>query len=155
MTDDGGPESGGVELPAGLELPTDGDGPAFEAPWQARVFGTVVALHRRHGEAFEWADFQARLVEEVGAAGPAAGTDDVEGTYYRQWLRAAERLLLDAGVVDEAALEARAAAFAAGERNAQEFVEGAHQDAHGHPHDHGNGHSHEHDDHGDGAGHRH
>lgn len=148
MAADGGPGSGGVELPPGLELPADGDGPVFEAPWQARVFGTVVALHRRHAEDLDWADFQALLIEEVRAAGPAADPSRVEETYYAAWLRAAERLLLDAGVVDGAEVKARAAEFAAGQRNAQEFIEGEHQDAHGHSHAHDHKHA-------TGTGHRH
>ncbi len=152
MTADGAPGAGGVELPPGLELPSGGDGPTFEAPWQARVFATVVALHQRHGEAFDWADFQALLIDEIGTAGPPADPDDVEAAYYGQWLRAAERLLLDAGVVDEADLEARAAEFAGGERNAQEFIEGEHQDAHGHSHEHDQGRSHGHE-HGRSRGH--
>lgn len=137
MTVDGAIDADGVELPA------DEDGPTFGAPWQARVFATVVALHRHHGDEFDWADFQALLIDEIGTAGPPANPDEVEATYYGQWLRAAERLLLDAGVLDEADLEARAAEFAGGERTAQEFIEGEHQDAHGHSHDRVGEHSHE------------
>lgn len=144
MTADGATDADGVELPPGLDSPTGEGGPTFEAPWQARIFATVVALHRRNGDEFDWADFQALLIDEIGTAGPPADPDDVEATYYGQWLRAAERLLLDAGVLDEAEIEARAAEFAGGDRNAQEFIEGEHQDAHGHSHDHAGGHSHDH-----------
>jgi hypothetical protein len=48
----------------------------------------------------------------------------VEETYYEQWLAAFERLLADLDVVDPDELRDRAAAFAAGDRDASEFVDG-------------------------------
>ena len=133
-----------ADLPGDLDVPVGVDGPVFEAPWQARAFGTVVALHQTR-EDFDWTDFQEALIDEVQAEDPGVDPAQLEETYYDQWLRAAERLLVKRGVIDADEFAARAGEFAAGERNAQEFIEGEHQDAHGghdHQHDHASGHSH-------------
>lgn len=127
-----------ADLPDDLDIPLGAGGPVFEAPWQARAFGAVVALHRTR-EDFDWSTFQKALIDEVQAERPGVDPDRLEETYYDQWLRAAERLLVNRGVIDEDEFERRATAFAAGDRNAQEFIEGEHQDAHdgpGHAHDH-------------------
>jgi nitrile hydratase len=121
-----------AEIRLRLDSPSDDEDVAFETPWQARAFAVTVAL-RREG-AFEWGDFQRRLVDELD--GTPAGD---EAGYYRAWLRAAERLLVETDVLDDEALGARGAEFAAGERDASEFVVGEH--GHGHEHRH----RHEHD----------
>jgi hypothetical protein len=48
--------------------------------------------------------------------------EDVEKTYYEQWLDCLEDVLLEAGVVDDAELDTRAAEFTDGDRDAAEFV---------------------------------
>lgn len=116
---------------------TESDDPTFAAPWQARAFALTVALRRE--DDFPWAAFQQRLVEELDED-PERDVDaedvaDVESAYYRAWLAALERLLLEADVIDDAELAERVAAFASGERDASEFVVGDH----GHAHDHGHG----------------
>jgi nitrile hydratase accessory protein len=96
----------------------------FEEPWQARAFGIAVALYD-DGEGFEWSAFQRRLIEEVRADDPGSSdAEALESVYYEQWLAALERLLVEDGVVDPGELAGRAGEFAAGERTAEEFVEG-------------------------------
>ncbi len=110
--------------PAELARREDEDGPTFEEPWQARAFGIAVALHD-DGAGFEWPAFQERLIEEVQREDPGvADAEALEGVYYEQWLAALERLLVEDGVIESGELEGRAAEFAAGERTAEEFVEG-------------------------------
>lgn len=136
------------------EVPAeDDDGPTFDEPWQARAFALAVALTDEDTRGWTWTEFQRELVREVEAdPGPAAGTDRA---YYRQWLRALERFLLDRGAVDPDDVLDRAAAFAAGERDAHEFVTGDPHDhadrlpeghARGSHHHHGDGDDHGHDD---------
>jgi hypothetical protein len=48
--------------------------------------------------------------------------EDVEATYYEQWLECLEAVLLEAGVIDDSELTARAGEFTDGERDAAEFV---------------------------------
>lgn len=120
------------------------DAPTFEAPWQARAFALAVALtDEREAETLTWEEFQSRLVAEVDADHEDG---DPETVYYRQWLAALERLLVERDVLDPGELAARIDAFEAGDRNAHEFVEGdphAHADhlpegrAEGSHHDHG------------------
>jgi nitrile hydratase accessory protein len=117
------PDPGPVD-PAALARDEDADGPTFDEPWQARAFGIAVALHD-DGAGFEWSSFQERLIEEIRREDPTASDSDaVEGVYYEQWLAALERLLVEDGVLDHDELGERAASFAAGERTAEEFVEG-------------------------------
>lgn len=125
---DAGPFDDPDELLAHLNRSSDG--PTFEAPWQARAFGLVTALHAED-DGFDWPAFQQRLIEAVAATDgdlEAAEIDDLgalfERTYYEQWLAAFERLLVDEGYLDPAEIEARAAAFADGDRTAEEFLEG-------------------------------
>lgn len=108
----------------------------FEAPWQARAFATVVALH--HEGAFEWREFQARLIDEIQReSADNTGTGSNRG-YYAKWLTAAEKLLSKKGIVDPDILEQRSEEFLTGERDASEFVVGV---------DHVHNHTHRHHDH--------
>ena len=88
-----------VDMEGSLALPRRNGELVFDAPWESRAFGLAVALHER-GE-FEWPEFQSRLAEAV------AHSDD--GPYYRSWVAALERLLLDKGLLERGQLEARAA----------------------------------------------
>lgn len=81
------------------DAPRDAAGLAFEAPWQARAFATVVAL--AEAGRFRWEEFQHRLSAEL-----AAGDGD-PGHYYEHWLAAAEQLLAAKGLVAPGALQAR------------------------------------------------
>lgn len=96
------------------------EGVTFDAPWQARAFGVAVALHEREGRDFS--RFQERFVERIQSTDPEAMQDGVEATYYERWLEALEELLVEEGLVSEAELDRRAAAFTEGERDAAEFV---------------------------------
>lgn len=106
----------------------DGE-PEFTAPWQARAFGLVVASVRRD-ETFDWEAFQSRLIEAVDASKERDGDTHIQEEYYEQWLEAFETLLVDDGVVTPAEIEARSAEFSAGDRTAEEFVEGTREPDH-------------------------
>ena len=85
----------------------DGDGgPVFEAPWQANAFAVTLALHQRG--VFTWTEWASTLAAEIKRA-TAAGDPGDGSTYYRHWLSAIERLVVDTGVVTFAHLDARRA----------------------------------------------
>lgn len=131
------------ELLDAERAPTEDGDPVFEAAWQARIFGLSVSMRGEDG-VFKWESFQQRLAEEIAteeapeAPGIGASTgEDLERDYYRQWLAAFERLLLEEGHLDREQLQRRAAEFADGDRTAAEFVEGDHEQGHGqHHHEH-------------------
>jgi len=132
---------------AGTPVPRANDsGPTFAEPWMARSFALAVALTDEDEPGRAWDDFQRELVAALEATPGAEDGSDAD--YYGAWLAALERFLTERGLVDEAALAARATAFAEGERNAHEFVEG---DPHAHadrlPEGHADG-AHHHHDHG-------
>lgn len=144
MTDD--LEATIADVRAATEPPGEDD-VVFEAPWQARAFAITVALRRE--DDVPWAAFQERLVEELETEADRdveAATDpkDVESSYYRAWLSAFERLLLEEDVLDGDELAERVEAFAAGERDASEFVVGDHGHSHDYQHDNGHRHDHNH-----------
>ncbi|WP_435158852.1 nitrile hydratase accessory protein [Haladaptatus sp. DFWS20] len=120
------------------------DAPTFDAPWQARAFALAVALtDNQADETLTWQEFQTRLVEEVNADRENGGQ---EAVYFRQWLTALERSLVERGILDYGDLTARVAAFENGDRDGHEFVEGdphAHADRLPDSHAEGNHHDHE------------
>jgi nitrile hydratase accessory protein len=99
-----------------LDVPRSNGELVFAAPWETRAFGMAVALHEQG--TYDWDAFRARLVAEIGAAEPDDGSE-----YYERWIAALERLLVDRGVVDDAAIERRVAEL-------------AHEEAHDHEHHH-------------------
>lgn len=136
-----------IELIRASSNPPGDDELVFDAPWQARAFAIAVAL--AEDGAYEWSAFQRRLIDEIERteSHPEVDTESAEEQYYRQWLAALERLLVADGVVHRDELAERAQAFANGERDASEWVEGHHHGEHGHDHSHGDSHhgEHEHD----------
>jgi len=153
MTDGDSPGSG-----PGFDPDLDGDGPTFEAPWQARAFAVAVAVTDEAD--LPWDGFQSRLVEEVGRAEGSDGETldpegidppgDHEGVYYRQWLAALERLLVEEELLDPGDLAERVDDFERGDRSAHEFVVGdPHQHADRLPEGHAEGSDHDHASHGE------
>jgi nitrile hydratase accessory protein len=95
-------------LPPEAQWPRDADGPVFRAPWEAQAFAMTLALHRRG--VFSWPEWATALSAEIRSA-QAAGDPDTGETYYRHWLAALERLVVERGVTTPPALDARRAAW--------------------------------------------
>ena len=81
----------------------------FEEPWQGRVFGMAVALHE--SGVFAWSEFQASLIDVIGAWDRHAQDADPY-LYYEHFQQALHELLARKGLLNMASLEARTAAFA-------------------------------------------
>ena len=79
----------------------------FEAPWQSRAFGMVVALNTQG--AYDWEEFRRRLVEEIAR--------DPGSDYYKSWLGAFERLMLERRLLTQAELAYRTAEFLSQKRD--------------------------------------
>jgi nitrile hydratase accessory protein len=78
------------------------DGPVFKEPWQATAFALAVHLSERG--AIPWAEWSAALAREIeAAAGDPAQVDH----YFRDWLRAFERICAEKGMVDPAEIRSR------------------------------------------------
>jgi nitrile hydratase accessory protein len=75
-------------------LPCDGEGPVFDAPWQAQAFAMTLALHERG--LFTWPEWAQALGRQVAAA-PAQPGEDAGDAYYRQWLGALEEMVAAKG----------------------------------------------------------
>ena len=73
--------------------------PPFEAPWQARAFALTVHLHEQGH--FSWGEWSAALAQERRRSAEQ-GIADAPEQYYRDWLRALERLLVELGAAGEA-----------------------------------------------------
>jgi nitrile hydratase accessory protein len=92
----------------------DRDGPAapprrngellFQAPWESRVFGVTISLHR--AGLFEWDEFRRLLIDEI-ARWEKQAYDEAQWSYYERWQAALERLLQAKGLCAAADLDTR------------------------------------------------
>jgi hypothetical protein len=80
-----------------LEVPRRNGELAFDAPWQARVFGLAAVLvdTRLDGD---WEPFRTELIAAIAA--------DEARPYWESWTAALERLLAATGLVTVADLDA-------------------------------------------------
>jgi nitrile hydratase accessory protein len=83
-------------------IPSDGEGPVFQEPWQAQAFAMAFALQSRG--VFAWREWAAMLGEEIRKA-QAAGDPDSGATYYRHWLATLERMVVAKGLTSLDALD--------------------------------------------------
>lgn len=79
-----------LSAPPVRDLPSDREGPVFQAPWEAQAFALVLSLYDKG--LFTWPEWAAALATEIGRA-QAAGDPDTGATYYRHWLSALEKLV--------------------------------------------------------------
>jgi nitrile hydratase accessory protein len=103
------------------KIPEQADEPQFDAPWQARAFSVVVAMHQQG--VFEWNEFQSRLIEKV--QNNDHGGEMSKAVYYRQWMAAFQQLIIDKEICELEEIKQRTTEFQSGKRDASEFVVGA------------------------------
>ncbi len=89
-----------------MNLP-DPDAP-FAEPWHAQIF----ALTHKLAQAghYTWPEWAARFAAQRATSARDAAPD-LEATYYDDWLRTFEQLLLDKALADKASLDALKAAW--------------------------------------------
>ena len=93
----------------------DAEGPAapprrngelvFQSPWESRLFGVTIALHR--SGRFEWDEFRQLLIDEIARWERLSPDDRGEWAYYERWQAALERLLAEQGLCATDQLERR------------------------------------------------
>ena len=94
-----------------VALPDKADGSiVFAEPWEARAFAIIVTMSQSGH--FSWSEWAECFAKEIAAATAAEAAGGRPKTYYEQWLRAAETLMIDKGVTTREQLIARR--FAAG-----------------------------------------
>lgn len=81
----------------------------FAAPWESRLFGLTMHLHR--AGLFQWDDFRALLIEEI-RAWEEKHPDGDGWSYYERWQSAFESLLANQGVCNPEELERRSSTLA-------------------------------------------
>src|ERR1700741_4956539 len=91
------------------QLPRDEGGPVFAEPWQAQAFALAVRLSEQGR--FTWKEWAGALAGELKAAANLGEPDGGSGDY-PHWLAALERLVVEKGLADPAALLARKQAWA-------------------------------------------
>ena len=98
-----GPYSDASELPG---LSSDGDEPVFANPLQAQIFALVVGLHQ--SGCFSSGEWTKALSIEIAVASANGENDnnnankegsDPGDAYYRMWVIALERLLMNKAIV--------------------------------------------------------
>jgi nitrile hydratase accessory protein len=85
----------------------------FDEPWQSRAFGMAVGLHQQG--LFHWDEFRDRLIEAVATLPGGDPSASPAAVYYRQWLAALEKLLVDKSLLAKAELDGRVDELLAGE----------------------------------------
>ena len=90
-------------------LPTDEEGPVFEAPWQAQAFALAVKLSEEGH--FTWKEWAETLAAELQSAADRGAPDD-GSNYYHHWVAALERLATGKGLTNMPALHDRKEAWA-------------------------------------------
>ena len=90
-------------------LPRDEGGPVFAEPWQAQAFALAVRLSLQGY--FTWKEWAAALADELKSAADRGEPDD-GSRYYRHWLAALERLVVEKQLSDPAQMLARKEAWA-------------------------------------------
>lgn len=90
------------------EIRHDGEGPVFNAPWEATAFAMAIRLSEAgHFSWGEWVDSFSREIksfEEQGVYDPAS---DDGHHYYEIWLSTLEKLIAEKGIFDKDTLDAR------------------------------------------------
>lgn len=79
------------------DAPAVGNAP-FEHPWQAQVFSLIVYLHQA-GQ-FSWKAWVDVFSDEIKAS-PMQEHESINDAYYRQWVSAAEKILLSLELTGE------------------------------------------------------
>lgn len=79
------------------DAPAVGNAP-FEHPWQAQVFSLIVYLHQA-GQ-FSWKAWVDVFSDEIKAS-PMQEHESINDAYYRQWVSAAEKMLLSLELTGE------------------------------------------------------
>ena len=102
----------------GLATPTDqpavgADAPrrngelVFEAPWQSRAFGIVLALTEQR--VCDYEEFRQRLIASIGKWDKEhAATPEAVYHYYERWLESLQRLVTERGILTEEEIHRRA-----------------------------------------------
>jgi nitrile hydratase accessory protein len=90
-------------------LPRDQGEPVFAEPWQASAFALAVSLSRQGH--FSWQEWIAALADELKSSS-ARGDPDDGSHYYHCWLTTLERVVIEKGLSDTAALLAGKEAWA-------------------------------------------
>ena len=99
-----------ASLTGSAEPPMANGEVVFAEPWQGRVFGMAVRLAEEH--VFEWAEFQASLIEVIGEYDTQPRSDE-EYPYFELFAEALSRLLVSHELVTQVELHDRDAALAA------------------------------------------
>jgi nitrile hydratase accessory protein len=88
----------------------DETGRTFDAPWQAQAFVLVVRLNKTGH--FRWDEWVRVFSQEI-ARSPARAGESENDTYYRQWLDALERIVVEKGLLAPGDAQERASAWCA------------------------------------------
>jgi nitrile hydratase accessory protein len=98
-----------------MNLPRDNGEIIFHMPWEGRIFAMAVLMLEKG--TYPWQSFNGSFVEEIGEAERSHPESDVASTYYRHWVKALEKVLIQQEIVTEEQLEPRCDEFETGQRH--------------------------------------
>ena len=77
----------------------------FRRAWEGRAFGMAIALSKKGH--YEWEDFRRELISSIAEWENQHGNDGPGWAYYKRWLVALERLLIESELLKHHELESR------------------------------------------------
>lgn len=98
-----------------MQLPRDNGELVFQAPWEGRVFAMAVLMTEKG--MCPWTAFNGKFVEEISEAERLSPGEEMVSSYYKHWMQAFEKLLMEKNIVSPDQLQMRTDEFADGRRH--------------------------------------
>jgi nitrile hydratase accessory protein len=98
-----------------MKLPRENGELVFKTPWEGRAFAMAVLMTEKG--IYPWKDFNGKFVKEIGDAESSQPGAEMLSSYYRHWVQAFEKVLLETAVFTPMQLKTRTEEFASGKRH--------------------------------------
>ncbi|CDM97573.1 MULTISPECIES: nitrile hydratase accessory protein [Limnospira] len=89
--------------------PRDNGQLAFNRSWEQVVFALAIALSKKGH--YEWEDFRQSLIDTIGVWESEHQLDDPTWDYYHRWYAALEKLVIEAGLLEQSELDEKLASL--------------------------------------------
>ncbi|GGG06591.1 nitrile hydratase accessory protein [Paenibacillus abyssi] len=103
------------DIQESMKLPRDNGELVFKTPWEGRIFAMAVLMTEKG--VYPWKSFNGKFAREIGEAERGQPEAEMVASYYHHWVKAFEKVLLEAEVLKSEQLETRTSEFQTGRRH--------------------------------------
>lgn len=103
------------DIEKNMKLPRENGELVFHNPWESRIFAMAVLLFEKG--IYPWKTFNGEFAKGIGEVESQHPDTDVVSSYYRLWMEAFEKTLLEQNLLTQEQLKTRADEFATGQRH--------------------------------------